>query len=53
MFQESLNEKIKRLKFEYKLNNVEEIDSMLMHANDLLKYRDVLISAFEKSIFFV
>ena len=47
-----MNEKIKRLKFEYKPNNVEEIDSMLMHANDLLKYRDVLISAFEKSIFF-
>ena len=55
VLQESLNKKIKRLKFHYKPNNAEEkkeIDSVLMHATGLLEYRNKIINAFENGIFF-
>ena len=52
-FQESLNKQTKKLKFDYKPNNVkkEEINSVLMQANDLLKYRDIIINAFKHGTF--
>ena len=56
LLQESLNKKIKRLEFDYQPNNVkekEETSSVLMHAKELLEYRDKIIKAFEKGIFFV
>ena len=49
-----MNKKIKRLKFDYKPNNVEEkeeINNALIQVNDLLKHRDAIIDAFEKRIF--
>ena len=49
-----MNKKIKRLKFDYKPNNVEEkeeINNVLIQVNDLLKHRDAIIDAFEKRIF--
>ena len=45
----TLEEKIEELKFGYRLENEEEkeeIDKVLMHANDMLKYRDKVIEAF-------
>ena len=49
-----MNKKKKRLKFDYKPNNVEEkeeINNVLIQVNDLLKHRDAIIDAFEKRIF--
>ena len=49
-----MNRKIKRLKFDYKPNNVEEkeeINNVLIQVNDLLKHRDAIIDASEKRIF--
>ena len=51
-----MNNKIKRLEFDYQPNNVkekEETNSVLMHAKELLEYRDKIIKAFEKGFFFV
>ena len=45
----TLEKKIEELKFGYRLENEEEkeeIDKVLMHANDMLKYRDKVIEAF-------
>ena len=44
----------KKLKFNYKAKNIEEkeeIDKVLMHANDLLKYRDKFVQAFKDGTF--
>ena len=49
-----MNNKIKRLEFDYQPNNVkekEEANSVLMHAKELLEYRDKIIKAFEKGFF--
>ena len=46
--------KIEKLKFNYKAKNVEEkeeIDKVLMHANDLFKYRNKTIQAFKEGTF--
>ena len=54
IFQRYLDKKIEKLKFNYKAKNVkekEEIDKVLMHANDLLKYRDKIIEAFKEGTF--
>ena len=50
ILQRDLDKNIKKLKFNYKAKNVEEkeeIDKVLMHANDMLKYRDKIIEAFK------
>ena len=52
--QKSLNKEIKRLKFDYKPNNVEgkeEINSVLTEANELLNYMDIIINAFKHGTF--
>ena len=47
-----MNKKIKRLKFDYKPNKVEEKEEINnVQVNDLLKHRDAIIDAFEKRIF--
>ena len=46
--------KIEKLKFNYKAKNVEEkeeIDKVLMHANDMLGYRDKIIEALRDGTF--
>ena len=46
ILQRDLDKNIKKLKFNYKAKNVEEkeeIDKVLMHANDLFRYRDKII----------
>ena len=50
ILQRDLDKNIEKLKFNYKAKNVEEkeeIDKVLMHANDMLKYRDKIIEAFK------
>ena len=50
ILQRDLDKNIKKLKFNYKAKNVEEkeeIDKVLMHANDMLKYKDKIIEAFK------
>ena len=50
ILQRDLDKNIENLKFTYKAKNVEEkeeIDKVLMHANDMLKYRDKIIEAFK------
>ena len=50
ILQRDLDKNIEKLKFTYKAKNVEEkeeIDKVLMHANDMLKYRDKIIEAFK------
>ena len=52
--QKYLRNKIEELKFGYRPENVEEkeeIDKVLMHANDMLEYRDKIISAFNDDTF--
>ena len=52
--QRTLEKKIEELKFGYRLENAEEkeeIDKVLMHANDMLKYRDNIIEAFRDGTF--
>ena len=52
--QRTLEKKIEELKFGYRLENAEEkeeIDKVLMHANDMLEYRDKIISAFNDDTF--
>ena len=46
ILQRDLDKNIEKLKFNYKAKNVEEkeeIDKVLMHANDLFKYRNKTI----------
>ena len=53
-FQKNLEEKIGELNFGYRPENAEEkeeIDKVLMHANDMLEYRDKIISAFNDDTF--
>ena len=53
-FQKNLEEKIGELNFGYRPENAEEkeeIDKVLMHANDMLKYRDNIIEAFRDGTF--
>ena len=48
--QRDLNEKIEELKYNYKPKNEkekEEINEVLIHANDMLEYRDKIIEAFK------
>ena len=50
----TLEKKIEELKFGYRLENEEEkeeIDKVLMHANDMLKYKDKVIEAFRDGTF--
>ena len=52
--QKYLRNKIEELKFGYRPENAEEkeeIDKVLMHANDMLKYRDNIIEAFRDGTF--
>ena len=52
--QRNLEEKIEELKFNYKPENEkekEEINEVLMQANDLLEYRNKIIDAFKNGIF--
>ena len=52
--QRNLEEKIEELKFNYKPKNEkekEEINEVLMQANDLLEYRNKIIDAFKNGIF--
>ena len=52
--QRDLNEKIKKLKYNYKPKNEkenEEINKVLMHENDLLDYGDKIIEAFRNGTF--
>ena len=52
--QKNLGKKIEELKFNYKPKNEkekEEINQVLMQANDLLKYRDKIIDAFKDGTF--
>ena len=52
--QKYLRNKIEELKFGYRPENAEEkeeIDKVLMHANDMLEYRDKIISAFNDDTF--
>ena len=48
-----MNKKIKRPKFDYKPNNIEEeeINSVIMHTIDLLEYRDRIIKHLKKIFF--
>ena len=53
-FQRNLEEKIEELKYNYKPKNVEEkeeINGVLMQANDMLEYRDKVIEAFRDGTF--
>ena len=53
-FSKNIREKIEELKFGYRPENVEEkeeIDRILMHANDMLEYRDKIIDAFKDGTF--
>ena len=50
----NLEKKMKELKYNYKPENVEEkeeINCVLMQANDMLEYRDKIIEAFRDSAF--
>ena len=52
--QRDLDKNIEKLKFNYKPKNVEEkeeIDKVLMHANDMFEYRDEIIEAFRNGTF--
>ena len=52
--QRNLEEKKEELKFNYKPKNEkekEEINGVLMQANDLLEYRNIIIDAFKNDIF--
>ena len=54
ILQRDLDKKIEKLKFNYKAKTVEEkqeIDKVLMHANDLFKYRDKIIEAMKDGAF--
>ena len=54
ILQRDLDKNIKKLKFNYKAKNVEEkeeIDKVLMHANDMLGYRDKIIEALRDGTF--
>ena len=54
ILQRDLDKNIEKLKFNYKAKNVEEkeeIDKVLMHANDLFKYRNKTIQAFKEGTF--
>ena len=54
ILQRDLDKSIEKLKFNYKAKNVEEkeeIDKVLMHANDLFKYRNKTIQAFKEGTF--
>ena len=52
--QRNLEKKIEELKFNYKSENAEEkeeINGVLMQANDLLEYRNRIIDAFKDGTF--
>ena len=52
--QRKLEKKVEELKFNYRSTNKkekEEINGVLMQANDLLKYRDKIIQAFRDGTF--
>ena len=52
--QRNLEKKIEELKYNYKPENVEEkeeINCVLMQANDMLEYRDKIIEAFRDGTF--
>ena len=52
--QRNLEKKIEELKFNYRSENAEEkeeINGVLMQANDLLEYRDKIIDAFKDGTF--
>ena len=54
IFQRNLEKKIEELKYNYKPKNVEEkeeINGVLMQANDILEYRDKIIEAFRDGTF--
>ena len=54
ILQRDLDKNIKKLKFNFKAKNVEEkeeIDKVLMHANDMLGYRDKIIEALRDGTF--
>ena len=54
IFQRNLEKKIEELKYNYKPKNVEEkeeINGVLMQANDMLEYRDKIIEAFRDGTF--
>ena len=54
MFQQNLEKKINELKFNYKPKKEKEkekINDVLMHTNELLKYKNNIIDAFEDGIF--
>ena len=54
ILQRDLDKNIEKLKFNYKPKNVEEkeeIDKVLMHANDMFEYRDEIIEAFRNGTF--
>ena len=53
-FQRKLQKKIEELRFSYEWKNAkekEEIDKVLMYANDMLEYRDEIIEAFSDGTF--
>ena len=53
-FQRKLQKKIEELRFSYEWKNAkekEEIDKVLMYANDMLEYRDEIIEAFRDGTF--
>ena len=53
-FQRKLQKKIEELRFSYEWKNAkekEEIDKVLMDANDMLEYRDEIIEAFRDGTF--
>ena len=52
--QRDLNKKIEELKYNYKPKDEkekEEINEVLVHANDMLEYRDKIIDAFKNGTF--
>ena len=54
--QRGLEKEIEKLRFNYKPKNKkekEEINGVLMEANDLLEYRDKIIKAYKDGTFFV
>ena len=54
IFQRNLEKKREELKYNYKPKNVdekEEINGVLMQANDMLEYRDKIIEAFRDDTF--
>ena len=54
IFQRNLEKKREKLKYNYKPKNVEEkeeINGVLMQANDMLEYRDKIIEAFRDGTF--